>query len=59
MGIIAGNIFHKGYSTFMSNLITSSSISNSMKKKLPTYALEYCSGSSHEIYAIDFKQDTE
>lgn len=54
MGIIAGNIFNKGYSTFMSNLITSSSISNSVKKKLPVYALEYCHGLSHEIYSIDF-----
>lgn len=54
MGIIAGNIFNFGYSTFMSNLIASSSISNGIKKKLPLYALEYCSGLAHEIYSIDF-----
>lgn len=57
MGILAGNIMIPGFSTFISNLIMSSSIGASLKKELPNWMLEYCHGLTQEIYSIPFSND--
>jgi hypothetical protein len=46
MGIIASNAFNPGFSTFVSNLIMSTSVSNNIKKKFPDWLAHYVDGLS-------------
>jgi len=46
MGIIASNAFNPGFSTFVCNLIMSTSVSSNIKKKFPDWVVEYCNGLS-------------
>lgn len=57
MGIIAGNVMVPGFSTFISNLIFSSSISTEVKNDLPNWLIEYTHGLTQEIYVVRFAQD--
>ena len=57
MGMIVANIYNNGYSTFLSNLIMSTSVSSEVKKNLSGWELEYVHGLTHEIYLISFEND--
>lgn len=59
MGIIASNAFNPGFSTFVCNLIMSTSVSSNIKKKFPDWIVEYCNGLSQEFYCVSFLTDKQ
>ena len=46
MGIIASNAFNTGFSTFICNLIMSTSVTSNIQKRFPDWVIEYCNGLS-------------
>jgi Calcium-activated BK potassium channel alpha subunit len=57
MGIIASNVFNPGFSTFLGNLCTSTSVSDTIKQKWPAWMVQYCNGLSQEFYLVSFQRD--
>ena len=59
MGIIASNVFNPGFSTFIGNLCTSTSIHEHTTLKWPNYMVDYCNGLTQEFYLVNFAKDTQ